>query len=69
MRRNRLTGGKRKRTLKRRKSHKRRTRVKKRKHRRSRHRGGYSGPGNVIFTPATFSPTNAYQPNGAVLVP
>ncbi len=77
MRRNRLTGGKRRRTLKHkrkkshksRKSHKRRTRVKKRKHRRSRHRGGYSGPGNVILTPATFSPTNAYPPNGAVLIP
>ena len=71
MRRNSLTGGKRRRTLKHksRKSHKRRTRVKKRKRRRSRHRGGYSGTGNMILTPATFSPTNAYPPNGAVLVP
>ena len=67
MRRNSLSGGKRKRrrTLKHkrrkshksRKSHKRRTRVK-RKRRRSRHRGGYSGAGNMILTPATFSPTN-----------
>ena len=73
MRRNSLSGGKRKgrRTLKHqnvRKSHKRRTRVK-RKRRRSRHRGGYSGAGNMILTPATFSPTNAYPPNGPVLVP
>jgi len=77
MRRNSLSGGKRKRrrTLKHkrrkshksRKSHKRRTRVK-RKRRRSRHRGGYSGAGNMILTPATFSPTNAYPPNGPVLV-
>ena len=71
MRKNNLTGGKRRkrRTLKhrRKKSHKRRTRVKKR--RRSRHRGGYSGAGNMIITPATFSPTNAYPPNGPVDVP
>jgi len=70
MRKNNLTGGKRRkrRTLKhKRKSHKRRTRVKRK--RRSRHRGGYSGAGNMIITPATFSPTNAYPPNGPVNVP
>ena len=53
MRRNSLTGGKRTLKHKRRKSHKRRTRVKK-KHRRTKHRGGYSGTGNMILTPATF---------------
>lgn len=69
MRKNSFSGGRRKRRTmkhKRKKHHKRRTHHKKR---RTKHRGGYSGAGNVILTPATFLPENAYPPNGPVNVP
>jgi hypothetical protein len=71
MRKNSLMRRRRKRSTrkhKRRKANKRRTHNKRRR-KRTKYRGGYSGPGNLILTPATFSPTVARPPNGPVLVP